>query len=142
VDLRCFPPEKECSTPRREAKERKRVTNGGLLHPSARLQISLVVLVPLSCLVPFVTTAFHIDDTLFLRAAKHIQNHVGDFYGFTVNWHGREMPMFDINMNPPLVSYYIAAMASLAGSSEMALHLAFLIPALAASLGACYLARK
>jgi hypothetical protein len=43
--------------------------------------------------------------------AKHIQNHIGDFYGFTANWYSREMPIFDINMNPPLVSYYIAAVA-------------------------------
>jgi tetratricopeptide (TPR) repeat protein len=141
VALRCDPPKRECNTPQGKANDQNRMTNAGLIHPSARFQSLLVVLVPLLCLVPFVTKAFHTDDTLFLWAAKNIQNHPGDFYGFTANWYGQVRPMFDINMNPPLVSYYIAAVASLTGWSELTLHLAFLIPALAASLGAYYLAR-
>jgi Tfp pilus assembly protein PilF/4-amino-4-deoxy-L-arabinose transferase-like glycosyltransferase len=117
------------------------MTKGGWVSTSTTFQIFVVVAVPLLCLVPFVTKAFHIDDTLFLWAAKHIVEHPFDFYGFSANWYGHEMPMFEITMNPPLVSYYLAAAGFLFGWSELALHIAFLIPAVAASLGSYYLAR-
>ena len=115
--------------------------SAGLVKESSTFQVLVVVVVPLLCLVPFVTKAFHIDDTLFLWAARHIMAHPFDFYGFSANWYGQEMPMFEITMNPPLVSYYIAAATSLLGWSELALHAAFLVPAVAASLGTYYLAR-
>ena len=44
--------------------------------------------------------------------------------------------------NPPFASYYIAAAASLLGWSERALHLAFLLPALAAIWGTYRLAQR
>ena len=93
------------------------------------------------CLVPFANKAFHIDDPMYIWAAKHIQNNPVDFYGFTVNWESTEMPMAQVNKNPPLVSFYIALVAWLFGFSEIALHLAFLIPAVAVALGTYYLAR-
>jgi 4-amino-4-deoxy-L-arabinose transferase-like glycosyltransferase len=104
----------------------------------------LVILsgVTLLCLVPFVNKAFHIDDTLFLAAAKQIQSNPANFYGFNINWYGVEEPMSDITKNPPLTCYYIALVAKLFGWSEIALHLAFLIPALAATLGSFYLAKQ
>ncbi|MDD5063198.1 MAG: glycosyltransferase family 39 protein [Phycisphaerae bacterium] len=104
----------------------------------------LVILsgVTLLCLVPFVNKAFHIDDTLFLAAAKQIQSNPANFYGFNINWYGIVEPMSDITKNPPLTCYYIAMVTKLFGWSEVALHLAFLIPALAASLGSFYLAKQ
>jgi 4-amino-4-deoxy-L-arabinose transferase-like glycosyltransferase len=92
--------------------------------------------------VPFVNKAFHIDDTLFLAAAKHIQSNPTDFYGFNINWNGIEEPMANVTKNPPLTCYYIAMVTKLFGWSEFALHLAFLIPALAATLGSFYLAKQ
>lgn len=100
-----------------------------------------VVVIPVLCLAPFLTKAFHIDDTLFLWAAEQIQLNPMDFYGFPANWYGFDMPMFDINKNPPFVSYYIAAVALIFGFNEVSLHLAFLIPAVGISLGTYYLAR-
>ncbi len=99
------------------------------------------VVITVVCLVPFANKAFHIDDPMYIWAAKHIQNNPADFYGFTVNWHGTEMPMAEVNKNPPLVSFYIALVAWLFGFSEIALHLTFLIPAVAVTLGTYYLAR-
>lgn len=87
------------------------------------------------CLVPFVNKAFFIDDTLFIRAAEQIQKHPLDFYGFKINWFDRTLPMLESTENPPLASYYIALVASVAGWSEWVLHLAFLLPALAAVWG-------
>lgn len=93
------------------------------------------------CLIPFLTKAFHIDDTLFLRCAKQIQANPADFYGFTVNWYGEQQPMYLVNQNPPLVSYFIAGVASLFGWTETILHIAFLVPAVCLSIGMYFLAR-
>jgi len=47
-------------------------------------------------------------------------------------WH--PMPMWQIQQNPPLASYYMAMVASIGGWSERALHLGFILPALAVIL--------
>lgn len=111
------------------------------VHPM--VWVSLFILV---CLVPFLDKAFFIDDTLFLRAAEQIQKHPLDFYGFNINWFGYTTTMTEAFDNPPLTSYYIALVASLVGWSEVALHSAFLLVALAAGLGifklaSCYCER-
>ena len=59
--------------------------------------------------------------------AQQIAKHPFDPYGFSVNWSTFPEPMWKVMQNPPLCSYYIAAVASLIGWSEMALHLGFLI---------------
>src|SRR6266498_903791 len=75
--------------------------------------------------VPFADKAFHIDDTLFLRAAQQIQKHPGDFYGFSINWYGKTQPMTETFENPPLACYYLAGTSSVLGWNETALHLSF-----------------
>ena len=50
--------------------------------------------------------------------------------------------MAEVTKNPPLNSYYIALAASCFGWSETALHLAFLVPAVAAVLGTYFLAAR
>jgi len=87
----------------------------------------LLVAITIAALAPFLTKAFHIDDPLFLWMAQQIAKHPFDPYGFSVNWSTFPEPMWKVMQNPPLCSYYIAAVASLIGWSEMALHLAFLI---------------
>jgi 4-amino-4-deoxy-L-arabinose transferase-like glycosyltransferase len=101
-----------------------------------------VALLVLILLLPFIGKAFHIDDPLFIWVAQHIQTNPGNPYGFLVNWYGTDMPMSAVNKNPPLVSYYIALAASVLGWSEPALHLAFLLPALAVALGMYLVARR
>jgi len=110
-------------------------------YPSIML-VLVVGIITILCLAPFATKAFHIDDTLFLWTAKHIYTNPLDFYGSTANWYGGEMPISSINKNPPLVAYYIALVALFFGWNEVAIHLAFLIPALCLSLGTYYLARQ
>ncbi|HVV70390.1 MAG TPA: glycosyltransferase family 39 protein, partial [Verrucomicrobiae bacterium] len=105
-------------------------------HPWLWLSVLIGV-----CLLPFVNKAFFTDDTLFLRAAEQIQKHPLDFYGFKINWFGYSSTMSAAFENPPLTSYYIAFVASWVGWSEPALHLAFLLPALAAAWGIFNLAR-
>lgn len=111
---------------------------------SGRRNLRLLALAVLTavCLAPFVGKAFHIDDPLFLWAAKQIQAHPENPYGFAVNWYGITLPMSEVTKNPPLTSYYIAAAAAVTGWGERGLHLAFLLPAIAAILGTYLLAER
>ena len=90
---------------------------------------------------PFLTKAFHVDDPLFLWTARHLTSDPLDFYGFGVNWYGTTSSISEVVKNPPLASYYIWLCASLVGWSELALHLAFLLPALGVVAGTWSLAR-
>jgi len=103
---------------------------------------SALTLATIACLLPFVFKAFHIDDTLYLYCAQHIQTDPLDFYGFSMNWHGNTEPMADFNQNPPLAGYFIAAVASLLGWGEAGLHVAFWLPAVAVITGTRALARS
>jgi len=102
----------------------------------------VVVLVTLGCLVPFAGKAFHIDDPLFLWSAEQIRSAPTDPYGFTVNWYGREQPASEVVKNPPGAAYLIALVTALFGTSELVLHLAFLLPAVGLMLGMFHLARR
>ena len=103
---------------------------------------ALLAAITIACLAPFAGKAFHIDDPLFLWTARHIQSSPLDPYGFTINWYGIEQSAVQIVKNPPLASYFIALVALLVGWSEVALHLAFLVPAVGVTLGTYFLARR
>jgi len=98
-------------------------------------------LLVIACLAPFCRHAFTIDDPLYIRAAEQIRRHPIDFYGFTINWFGVPTPMPASFENPPLTCYFIAFVSLLVGWSEAALHLAFLLPAIAAAVGIHALAK-
>jgi hypothetical protein len=102
----------------------------------------ILVAVTVTALAPFLDKAFHIDDPLFLWMAQQISKHPFDPYGFDVNWTSSPEPMWVAMQNPPFCSYLIAACAALLGWSEVALHLAFLLPAIAAVLGTYSIARR
>lgn len=110
--------------------------------PKQTLRLYVACLLPVLFLVPFLTKAYHIDDTLFIWAAKHIRTHPLDFYGFPINWYGFEMPMYQVNQNPPLISYYIAFVSFFTGWEELPLHVAFLAPALGLSIGIYFLSKS
>ncbi len=100
----------------------------------------LLTALTLLSLLPFLGRAFHIDDPLFLWAGQQIQEHLLDPYGFQVVWDNYAQPMSEITKNPPLACYYAALVGSIAGWSEPAMHLGFLVPALALVLGTYRLA--
>jgi 4-amino-4-deoxy-L-arabinose transferase-like glycosyltransferase len=102
----------------------------------------ILALVTLALLLPFLNKPFNIDDPLFIWTAKQIQKQPLNFYGFDVNWYGTATPMWDVQKNPPLASYYIAAVAGLFGWSEVALHAGFLLFAVAAILFTFLVARR
>ena len=97
-------------------------------------------LLAIACLLPFSNKAFHADDPLFIRTAQQIIKHPLDPYGFPIVWYEYQMPMSRVNQNPPLAGYYAALVGSVAGWSERALHLGFMLPALAVILGTYRLA--
>ena len=107
-----------------------------------RREALLVATLTVVLLLPFVGKAFHVDDPLFLWTAKQIRSHPLDFYGFRVNWYGTEQPMSEVTKNPPLGAFLLAAASAVGGWSEAGLHLAFLLPAVAAALGTLRLARR
>jgi 4-amino-4-deoxy-L-arabinose transferase-like glycosyltransferase len=107
------------------------------LHPNWTLTF-----VTLAVLAPFLAKPFNIDDPLFIWVAKNIQAHPLNPYGFNVNWFGTVTPMWLATENPPVACYYLAFAAAVLGWSEVALHAAFLLPAIAVVLGTHRLAQK
>jgi hypothetical protein len=118
------------------------IATGPINLGKASVQRRLLLLLTTVCLLPFVNKAVHIDDPLFLWAAKHIVQHPLDPYGFPVVWYRTSMPMSEVMKNPPLVSYFLALVGAVADWSEPVLHLVFLLPALAMILGIHQLARE
>ncbi len=105
-------------------------------------RVIVVVALTVAALLPFLGKPFSIDDPLFLWSAAQIAHEPFDFYGAAVNWYGTAQPLYTITKNPPLVCYGIAAVSQLVGSSERALHAAFLAPAVAATAGTWFLAAR
>ena len=95
-----------------------------------------------ACLLPFLGKPLHIDDPVYVRVAQQILESPGDFFGFEMNWHGRPESVAAFNQNPPGVSFYLALAGATLGWSEMALHLAMLLPTLALILGTAALSRR
>jgi 4-amino-4-deoxy-L-arabinose transferase-like glycosyltransferase len=107
-----------------------------------RFPRTILILVTLACLLPFADKAIHIDDPLFVWAARHMQTQWWNPYAFDVNWYGTVMPMHEVAKNPPLASAYLALIMSVFGENEVAFHLGFLAQTIAALLGTYALARR
>lgn len=105
-------------------------------HPNWALTLATVAV-----FFPFLVKPFNIDEPLFLWAAQQIHAHPLHPYDFNVNWDWTNIPMWKITENPPLACYFIALVAAVLGWSELALHSAFLLPALAVVLGTYRLAK-
>jgi hypothetical protein len=106
------------------------------LHPYWTLTLAVCAV-----LAPFLTKPFNLDDPLFIWVAQQIYLHPADPYGFDVNWAQTVFPLWNVTDNPPLACYYLALGAGFFGWSEIGLHLAFLLPALAVTWGTYRLAR-
>jgi 4-amino-4-deoxy-L-arabinose transferase-like glycosyltransferase len=106
-------------------------------HPKTILAIATV-----ACLLPFADKAIHIDDPLFVWAARQMQNRWWDPYGFELNWYGWPMPMHEVTKNPPLACAWLALLISMFGENEFALHVGFFLPAIGFVLGTYALARR
>lgn len=109
--------------------------------PGPRRILFFILLGVAGVLAAFSGKAFHVDDPVYVWIARQIHTSPLDFYGFSLNWHLSPEPVYEWNRNPPLVSYFIALAALIVGWGERALHLVFVIPALALVAGTWRLAR-
>jgi len=105
-------------------------------------KLLLLFLVPCLALSPFLSKAFHIDDTLFLYAARQIRENPLRPYDFSVNWYGTTRGMWGVTKNPPLTSYWLAALGAVWGERERAMHTGFLPFAGLAVLGMFALSKQ
>src|SRR5437868_612325 len=80
--------------------------------------IAGLVLATIACLLPFVGKAVHMDDPLFIWAARQMQSRWWDPYGFNLNWYGTLTPMHEVTMNPPLASAYLALLLTISNGAE------------------------
>ena len=115
----------------------KESSTGRTAYPLLIIAVAVIIL-----LAPFTSKAFNIDDTLFLWTARQILSAPFDFYGFSGNWANVQSPAVEIIKNPPLAAYYIAFVAFFAGFAERAIHLAFIVPAVASAIGTYLLASR
>ena len=95
------------------------------LVPIDRLQL-LAGILWIAIQLPFLTSAFRIDDPYFLAVTRQIYSHPLDPYGFQINWDGTPEWAFKTLANPPLVPAYLAAWHRLFPWSEVSFHLAVL----------------
>ena len=86
-----------------------------LLSPSARSGGLAAAGVLLLVTLPFVSTAYKIDDTLYLQAARHVLAHPLDPLGGESFWHERPATLFLDLYNPPLIAYLLAGPVALSG---------------------------
>ncbi len=113
-----------------------------VFNTKTRSHITALFGVSLIFYLPFIGKAFHIDDPLFVWVARQIHNNPLDFFGFSVNWTGKLLPISEITQNPPFAAYYIALTAWIGGWDETILHLFFLLPLLLFIFGTYFLAHN
>lgn len=76
--------------------------------------------------LPFLSSAFRIDDPYFLAVTRQIYRHPLNPYGFQINWDGTPEWAFKTLANPPLVPAYLAAWHCLFPWNEISFHVAVL----------------
>jgi len=85
---------------------------------------------------PFLTKAYHIDDTFVLAVSDQILKDPLRPFDTTINWRNDPMPIREITKNPPLLSYYLAPFIAEWGYDEIALHGAMMVFLVLLAVGA------
>ncbi len=100
-----------------------------------------VVILWLGLEIPFLPTAFRIDEPYYLAITRQVLRHPGDPYGFQINWLGTPKQVSETFANPPLVPYWVAAWACLLPWNEWSIHAGMLFFGLVAIHALAQLAR-
>jgi len=95
-----------------------------------------------AALGPLLAKPFNIDDPLFVWLANQVLARPAAPFDFSVNWYGFVLPLWAFTGNPPGAGYFFAAAGGLFGWSEIGLHFAGLLAALAVILGTHRLAAR
>ncbi|MCC6580280.1 MAG: glycosyltransferase family 39 protein [Phycisphaeraceae bacterium] len=111
------------------------------LQRTATQQAALALLT-LVLLAPFAGKAFHIDDPLFLWAARRMLQSPLDPLGGAYNWWGVTQPLHEVHFHPPGQPLWLALCGLAMGWSEWALHLGMIPQAIALVLGIHALGRR
>ena len=106
-------------------------------HPTLALVILWIGLE-----IPFLPTAFRIDEPYYLAIAQQITRHPSDPYGFQINWLGTPKLVSESFANPPLVPVWIAVWECFFPRNEYSIHVAMLLLALLAIHGLVLLAKR
>ncbi len=77
--------------------------------------------------IPFVNQAFHMDDGIFLIAAKNVSHNPLFPQDLPVLFEGVSVADLGSTEHPPLTVYFMALCGAIGGFSELRLHLGFLI---------------
>ncbi|MCL4474302.1 MAG: glycosyltransferase family 39 protein [Actinobacteria bacterium] len=113
--------------------------------PSAagnRLPLALLIFAVLCITIPFLTKAFHLDDTFFVRLAQWKLAHP---LALGLPDHGYEGNFFSLYLDthPPLLTSYMSLLIRVfGGASEIGLHLGFLVFPAVAAVSMFFLARR
>jgi hypothetical protein len=73
--------------------------------------------------LPFLSSAFRIDEPYYLWVAEHILRFPLDPYGGLINWYGSPRSVFETLPNPPLIPYCLAVWLKFFSASETSVHL-------------------
>lgn len=104
--------------------------------------LAVVILVALCITLPFITKAFHLDDTFFVRLAQEKLTHP---LALGLPDHGFEGNLFTLYLDthPPLLTSYLSLLIRIfGGASEVGLHLGFVIFPVLAGISMFFLGRR
>ncbi len=107
---------------------------------SERKFLLLLIAIYIALQIPFLGTAFRVDEPNIIRIAQQAARDPIDPYSFRINWVGRDEDAFHILANPPGVPLWLAGAGGLFGWSETSLHAAMLPFALLVLVGCWILA--
>jgi hypothetical protein len=88
--------------------------------------------------VPFAGRAHHIDDPLYVAAARQAWSAPLDPLGGPSFWHDRPTTLFHDLYNPPLTAYFLALPVALGGGSEWPVHMTMILLAAATLVAAAW----
>lgn len=109
---------------------------------NTRLALAVVILAALCITLPFITKAFHLDDTFFVRLAQEKLTHP---LALGLPDHGFEGNFFTLYLDthPPLLTSYLSFLIRIfGGASETGLHLGFVIFPVLAGVSMFFLGRR
>lgn len=104
--------------------------------------IAAIIVVWVLVQMPFLPTAFRVDETNIVRIAERAAAEPEDPYGFFINWGGINEDAFQILANPPGVPFWLALWGEAFGWSEVVLHAAIVPFGVISLLGIAVMARE
>ncbi len=103
--------------------------------------VFIIIVFAIIFYLPFANKAINIDDTAFVYMAKQITKDPLRPYSFELEWLSRTGKATHI-LDTPLVSYYMAAVISLFGPNEIALHVSLVLFFIMAGISFYYLSKR